>query len=260
MKELITLLFWAGIVAAVFFFIGYNKLQRISQLVKEAASNIQVMLRKKLELTQQAMDVCKGFADHEKLVQLKVSSDMANSFKDLANANARAEQALAYVSQLASRFPELKADAHFMNLSNQLESLGNQLQYKREQYNAHVRNYNTVRTTIPTVFVARALKFLIFLITGCEKGDVKHQQSPILQQPAKAGISDGAAQQIALGFMETNKILYEADIVGVRDSSYGGKPVKAVVIQLTDKKWIQPAMFVLNIDEKGKILQIAPVH
>jgi hypothetical protein len=40
-----------------------------------------------------------------------------------------------------------------------LERLGNQLQVKREQYNAHVRDYNTSRTTVPTVFVARALKF-----------------------------------------------------------------------------------------------------
>jgi LemA protein len=159
MEGLITLLFFAGIAAAVLFFVGYNKLQRASQLVREAASNIQVMLRKKLELTQQAMDVCKGYADHEKLVHLKVSSDMANSFKDLANANARAEQALAYVSQLASRFPELKADTHFASLNQQLESLGNQLQFKRDQYNSNVRSYNTNRTTIPTVFVARALKF-----------------------------------------------------------------------------------------------------
>jgi LemA protein len=159
MAGFFALLFMAGVAVAVLFFVGYNKLQSISQRVKEAASNIQVMLRKKLELTQQAMDVCKGYADHEKLVLLKVSGDMAGSFKDLANANMRAEQALAYVSQLASRFPELKADAHFINLSDQLERLGNQLQMKREQYNAHVRDYNTARTTVPTVFVARALKF-----------------------------------------------------------------------------------------------------
>jgi LemA protein len=94
MAVIIAFMFMAGIAMAVLFFFGYNQLQRISQLVKETASNIQVMLRKKLELTQQAMDVCKGYADHEKLVHLKVSGDMANSFKDLANANARAEQAL----------------------------------------------------------------------------------------------------------------------------------------------------------------------
>jgi len=155
----IDLFIFAVIPAAIFFFIGYNKLQTFSQKVKEAASNIQVMLRKKLELTDLMMDVCKGYADHEKLVHLKVSSDMANSFKDLANANARAEQALAYVSQLASRFPELKADAHYLKLSDQLKSLGDQLQWKREEYNANVRNYNTARTTVPTIFVARALKF-----------------------------------------------------------------------------------------------------
>lgn len=159
MGNLLTYLVVISLAVVVLFLIGYNKLQRISQLIKESASNIQVMLRKKLELTQQAMDVCKGFADHEKLVLLRVSSDMADSFKDLAAANARAEQALAYVSQIANRFPELKADAHFTRLSEQLESLGNQLQGKREQYNGHVRDYNTVRTTIPWVFVARAMKF-----------------------------------------------------------------------------------------------------
>ena len=146
--------------AFLFFFLkSYNLLQRSSQLVKEGASNIEVMLRKKLELTKQLMDVCKGYTEHEQLVNLKVSADMAGSLKELGSANARAEQAMTFMAQLASRFPNLKADQQFLALSRQLTDLGGELQAKREWFNRCVRDYNAERSAIPTVFVARALAF-----------------------------------------------------------------------------------------------------
>lgn len=153
------LLFLILIVAAVFFFKGYNKLQKASQSVKETASNIDVMLRKKLELTQQIMDVCKGYADHEKLTLFKISVDQSNSLSELAAANGQADKAFAYFSQLANRFPDLKASANYQQLAAQLQALGDQLQNKREQYNARVSDYNKVRNVVPTIFVARALSF-----------------------------------------------------------------------------------------------------
>lgn len=123
--------FWFLIVpigAFLFFFLkSYNLLQRSSQLVKEGASNIKVMLRKKLELTKQLMDLCKGYAEHEQFVNLRVSADIADSFKDLGCANARAEQAMSFMGQLANRFPNLKADHQFLLLSRQLTDLGSEL-------------------------------------------------------------------------------------------------------------------------------------
>src|SRR5579863_7146151 len=131
------------LIAAVWFFLkSYNKLQNASQSVKETASNIDVMLRKKLELTQQIMDVCQGYADHEKLVHFKISVDQSNSLSELAAANGQADKAFAYFSQLANRFPDLKASANFQQLSSELVVLGDQLQNKREQYNARVTDYN----------------------------------------------------------------------------------------------------------------------
>ncbi len=157
------ILFWFVIVPVgalvYFFFTSYNKLQAASQQVKEGASNIQVMLRKKLELTIQLMDTCKGYQGHEQLVNLKVSADMADSFKNIGAANARAEQAMAFMTQMASRFPELKADTQYTALNNRLAALGNELQSKREWFNRFVRDYNTLRTTAPTVFIARAMNF-----------------------------------------------------------------------------------------------------
>lgn len=153
------LLLVALIGTVVLFFKSYNQLQSASQGVKETASNIDVMLRKKLELTSQLMDVCKGYADHEKLVLLRVSADQGAAVGELAEASGRADVAFAYLSQLGERFPDLKANASFQQLAYQLETLGNELQSKREGYNRMVSSYNSVRNLVPTVFVARLLGF-----------------------------------------------------------------------------------------------------
>ena len=87
------LLFIILAVAAVFFFKSYNKLQSASQSVKETASNIQVMLRKKLESTQQFMDVCQSYADRETMTHFKISADQSSSLSELAAANGQADKA-----------------------------------------------------------------------------------------------------------------------------------------------------------------------
>jgi hypothetical protein len=159
MSEVLALIFAAAVVIAFLFYLGWYQLQARQEEIRESSSALQLMLRTKLELTRQAMEACQERADREKLARLQVSGDMAGSFKDLAKANARAEYALAYVSHLAARFPELKADARFTQLSGQLENLGGQLDTRHEQYNAHVEEYNLARTRIPLVVVARTMRF-----------------------------------------------------------------------------------------------------
>ncbi|OAQ21086.1 LemA family protein [Thermosulfurimonas dismutans] len=44
-------------------------------------------------------------------------------------------------------------------LMKQLENVENDLQKKREEYNAVAREYNTTRNSIPTVFIAHTLGF-----------------------------------------------------------------------------------------------------
>ena len=143
---------------AVWFFLkSYNRLQRECQPVKECFSNIQVMLRKKLELTQQLMDVCRASADNEKLQNFKISADRMESMRDLVSANGQADKAIAFMSQMGGQFPNLKTNVNFLQLSEKLTALGDQLQQKREQYNHQASQFNATRNQVPTVFVARMI-------------------------------------------------------------------------------------------------------
>ena len=55
---------------------------------------------------------------------------------------------------VSEQYPELKANASFINLQNQLVSLENQVADRREFYNSSVTSFNKTIQMIPTVFVA----------------------------------------------------------------------------------------------------------
>lgn len=158
---LFTLLVWTLVIAGVVgFFLAksYNSLQRLAQYVREAKSNILVNLKKRLELTNKLIDIAQGYAGHEKLVQLKVSQDMAES-TSLATTYQRTGVALSQISAVAERFPDLKANGTFLKLMEDIKSIEGDLVNKRESYNATCREYNTARTTIPTIFFSRLMGF-----------------------------------------------------------------------------------------------------
>ena len=48
-----------------------------------------------------------------------------------------------------------------MHLSNQIQSLEDQINQKREKYNSDVNVYNSYRNSIPAVFIAQKFKFNI---------------------------------------------------------------------------------------------------
>lgn len=136
---------------------GYNTLQRLAQLVREARSNILVSLKKRQQLANQLIDIVQGYAGHERLMHLKVSQDAAEA--SLAAAYQQTNLALAQVGALAEKFPELKADGTFRQLMADLQVIEGDLQGKRERYNACCREFNSRRNSIPTVLYATRFGF-----------------------------------------------------------------------------------------------------
>lgn len=146
------------IVLLIFFiFTSYNKLQRSAQRVKECLSNISVSLQKKVNLVNQLIDVVKNYQDGEQLVHLSISRNATQS--DLVSSQLEANRALIGVQGFLQRFPELKANEQYSHLMQSINNIENEVSYQRERYNEAVREYNTQRSTIPTVFIANALKF-----------------------------------------------------------------------------------------------------
>ena len=60
---------------------------------------------------------------------------------------------------VVERYPDLKADAGFRQLSNRVSEIEDQIADRRELYNASVTIYNTRLEQFPDVLIARIFNF-----------------------------------------------------------------------------------------------------
>ncbi|MBA3862986.1 MAG: LemA family protein [Erythrobacter sp.] len=136
----------------------YNRLRILSEAVKRSQSNLVGELKKRATLANQLIDVCRGYGDHEKLTHLTVANQNQDN-GDAQQMAAATSRALAGISYVAERFPELKANQTYNTLMGQLQTIENDLQAKREALNAEVERYNGYRASMPAVLVAQQLGF-----------------------------------------------------------------------------------------------------
>lgn len=156
---LVGLFWWAVIIAGVLGVIAlksYNKLQALAQRLREASSNTEVAVSRKLSLINQLIDVVRNYQDFEQFTHLKISGDNTES---LNQAWSQAGQVLSSIQGIAQRFPDLRASDQYSNLAVSIQQSEQSIMEARERYNAAARDYNTERASIPTVFVARFMGF-----------------------------------------------------------------------------------------------------
>jgi len=157
---LIKLVIFLTVVVAVIAFLGYNTLRALSESIRESWSNIGVVGRKQASLINQLIDVVKGYQESEKLVMLKVSGDMTSA-NNIAQLHQQSGMVLSTVSGMARNFPELKSNEQYQRLIDSIQACETQLESARQIYNGRVKDYNTKRSSIPTVFYAATLGFKV---------------------------------------------------------------------------------------------------
>lgn len=145
-------------VLVVVAFMGYNKLRGLSEAIREGWSNIGVVAKKQVSLINQLQDVVKGYQESEKLVMLKVSSDVSSA-NQLAQLHQQSSMVLSAVGSMAQKFPELKANDQYQRLIDSIQTCEAQLESARQKYNASVKFYNVARSSIPHIFYASTLGF-----------------------------------------------------------------------------------------------------
>lgn len=145
-------------VLAVVAFMGYNKLRRLSETIREGWSNIGVVAKKQVSLINQLQEVVRGYQESEKLVMLKVSSDVS-SVQQLAQLHQQSSMVLSAVGDMAQKFPELKSNEQYKRLIDSMQTCEAQLENARQKYNGAVKSYNIERSSIPHVFYANTLGF-----------------------------------------------------------------------------------------------------
>ncbi len=155
--SIIKLAVFLMVVVGVIAFFGYNSLRALLENVKEAFSNIGVTARKQISLTNQLIETVKGYADNEKFIHLKLSSDL--SVSNLSQAYQESGMVVTAANSLAQRFPDLKANQQYNMLMQAISNIENDLEAQRERYNHAAKAYNVKRTSIPHIFYSATLGF-----------------------------------------------------------------------------------------------------
>ncbi len=157
----IILLALAGVgIIALFWTIGtYNTLVRLTTLVEEAWSGIDVQLKRRYDLIPNLVAVVKQYSFHEKTVLEDVTrlrNQSMNSTNVVAKSTAEGglTHALHHLFAVAENYPQLKANENFLGLQKDLANIEQEIQLARRYYNGTVRNYNGSIIVFPASFIA----------------------------------------------------------------------------------------------------------
>ena len=141
-----------------------NKLSRIVNSTEESWSTIDVYLKKRFDLIPNLVATVKGYAKHEEETFVKVTS-LRSKVSEAATPEQRIEAEKQLTSALTTlmnvtveRYPDLKANQNFLDLSAQLKSIETDLVQARKYYNGNVRRYNDAIALFPTSIVARKMR------------------------------------------------------------------------------------------------------
>ena len=143
--------------------LAYNSLVRLRNRAKEASSDIEVQQKRRYDLIPNVVETVKGYATHEKGVLEKVtearSRAMGASGKEKVGAENALSGTLKTLFAVAENYPDLKANANFLDLQRELADTENKVQAARRFYNTNVRDLNTKIETFPTNLIASTLGF-----------------------------------------------------------------------------------------------------
>ncbi len=144
---------------------AYNGLIRRRNQIENAWSQIDVQLKRRLDLIPNLVETVKGYAAHERetLDNVIRARNAAMAAPDTPNAQADANNqitgALRQLFALGEAYPDLKANQNFLALQEELTATEGRVAYARQFYNDSVLDYNNKLQQFPTMIFARMLKF-----------------------------------------------------------------------------------------------------
>ncbi|HQZ34223.1 MAG TPA: LemA family protein [Ilumatobacteraceae bacterium] len=150
---------------AVYGIVSYNSLIRGRNQVENAWSQIDVQLKRRIDLIPNLVETVKAYAAHEKSTLEAVinARNAAIAAPGTPAGQAAADNqmtgALRQIFALGEAYPDLKANQNFLALQEELSATEGRVAYSRQFYNDSVLGYNNKLQAFPTVFFARLLKF-----------------------------------------------------------------------------------------------------
>ena len=154
-----------GIIGFIGWIIGtFNSFVKMKHGIEEAYSTMDVYLKKRFDLIPNLVETVKAYAKHESETLTKVM-EARNGVFNAKDAEDKMEKeniltnTLKHLYSVAENYPQLKADAHFTELMNTLNSVETDIVSARKYYNGNVKPYNTKREMFPSSIIAKWFKF-----------------------------------------------------------------------------------------------------
>ena len=152
------------IISVVWFIATYNAFIRLRNNVEEGFSTMDVYMKKRYDLIPNLVETVKGYATHEKETLQKViearnmAMNSSNPQEQIKNDNAL-NGTLKTLFAVAENYPQLQANANFMDLQNQLQILEGEIANSRKYYNGVVKVYENKREVFPSNIIANMFNF-----------------------------------------------------------------------------------------------------
>jgi LemA protein len=150
---------------AIWLISAYNGLIRRRNQIENAWAQIDVQLKRRLDLIPNLVETVKGYAAHERetLDAVIRARNAAVAAPDTPDAQTQAQGALTgtldRLFALGESYPELRANQNFLALQEELTATEGRVAYARQFYNDSVLGYNNKLQQFPTMYFAKMLKF-----------------------------------------------------------------------------------------------------
>lgn len=136
----------------------YNTFKKLENKIQESYSSIDVYLSKRYNAVMNCLNVCKGYAKHEKEVLESVIELRNSNIKEISNTNNEIDKVNKGIIVLSESYPDLKADKVFIELQNVIFECERHLAAARRFYNSNVSLLNQKVDSFPNNLVANMHK------------------------------------------------------------------------------------------------------
>mgnify|MGYP003519951624 CR=1 FL=1 len=153
------------VVLVLYVITAYNALVRKRNQVDNAWSQIDVQLKRRIDLIPNLVETVKGYAAHERETLEAVINARNAAIAAAPNPASQAAAdnaltgALRQLFALSEAYPDLKANQNFLALQEELTATEGRVAYARQFYNDSVLSYNNKLQTFPTVVIASMFNF-----------------------------------------------------------------------------------------------------
>ena len=144
--------------------IYFNKLVKALDLNREAFYNVDIVLKKRLDLIPSLEKIVKNYdilneKSSQKLLELRESLKENLSVSRRQKLEDKLSDIIKEIFINIEKYPNVKQEQSFIDIKEELAKIEGEIEITRKEYNEATRNYNLIVKSFPTNILAKLFSF-----------------------------------------------------------------------------------------------------